>query len=70
MTLVPAYGCDYASKKALLVDWNGNKDFQICDMFSAGNGRYVTLAELTASGFHGHLTIRYKRLTQVYATKL
>ena len=42
MTLVPAYGRDYKSKKEVLVDWNEGKDFIIQDM-SAGkdDGRYI-----------------------------
>ena len=34
MTLTPAYGRDYKSKKALLADWNTGKDFIINDVQS------------------------------------
>lgn len=29
LTLVPAYGRDYKSKKAVVVDWNADKDFLV-----------------------------------------
>lgn len=41
MSLVPAYGRDYKSKKAVLIDWNDNKDFIIQDMSSPYDGKYA-----------------------------
>lgn len=40
LTVVPAYGRDYKSKKEVLADWNANKDFQICSIDSR-DGKYV-----------------------------
>ena len=41
LTVVPAYGRDYKSKKEVLADWNANKDFQICCLFYFGGRRYI-----------------------------
>ncbi len=65
MTLVPAYGRDYKTAKAVLVDWNANKDFQIADMFSGNDGRYVNKEQLPGTA----VMIRYKRLTQICVIK-
>jgi len=32
MTLVPAYGRDYTSKKAVEKDWKSGKDFIVADI--------------------------------------
>jgi hypothetical protein len=66
MTLIPAYGRDYKSGKAAKADWEAGKDFQICDLFSGEDGRYVTKAELPEGSAH---RIRYKRLTQICVVK-
>lgn len=29
VTLIPAYGRDYKSKKEIMLDWMSNKDFQL-----------------------------------------
>lgn len=36
MTIVPAYGRDYKSKKAVLQDWESDKDFIVASI-----GRYT-----------------------------
>jgi hypothetical protein len=61
ITLVPAYGRDYKSKKAVLEDWNNNKDFQIADLFSGEDGRYANKQDLPDYT----VNIRYKNLTQI-----
>ncbi len=45
MTLIPAYGRDYQSVKALKADWDAGKDFMICDMSSPDDGRYMNKAQ-------------------------
>ena len=71
MILIPAYGRDYKSKKEMLAAFDGNKDFQICDMSSPDDGRYTTKSELINHGMAGQsLNIRYKKLTQVAVVKL
>lgn len=46
LTVVPAYGRDYKSKKEVLADWNAHKDFQICCLFHSENGRYINKDEI------------------------
>lgn len=69
LTLVPAYGRDYKSKKAVLDDWDANKDFLIQDISSPHDGRYINkedAASLKSTTFN----IRYKSLTQICVIKL
>lgn len=71
MILIPAYGRDYTSKKAMLVDFDSNKDFRICDMSLPDDGRYTNKKELLDSGMVGKsVNIRYKKLTQIAVIKL
>lgn len=44
-TLVPSYGRDYKSQKEVRADWNADKDFTICNMFSADDGRQINRAD-------------------------
>ena len=62
MTLTPAYGRDYKSKKAVLTDWNSNKDFVISDVFN-GYGRYVNKPQIT----NENIVIRYDKQRKVMA---
>jgi hypothetical protein len=57
ITLVPAYGRDYTSKKLALADFNAGKDFKICDMSSPWDGKYCSIRDL--SGYT--VRIRYKK---------
>lgn len=66
-TLVPAYGRDYKSKKALMDDWNAGKDFMICDMYNKYDGSYINKEQADAAG--GTYNIRYKQRTQVAVVK-
>ena len=63
MTISGAYGRDYKSKKAALVDFNADKDFRVRDVFSGG-GTYVNRADLVGGGV-STITLRYKRDAQV-----
>ncbi len=65
MHLVPAYGRDYPSKKAVLAAWEANHDFLISDISSPYDGKPVN-REQAPTGTHN---IRYKRLTQVCVVK-
>ena len=64
LTVSPAYGRDYKSKKAVLVDWDDNKDFIIQDMVKSGMVNKQQINELKEYGYT-HIHIRYKQLTQV-----
>ena len=69
ITLTPAYGRDYKSKKALQVDWDANKDFTICDISCPDDGRYANKSDLIQAGYN-EVNIRYKRLTNVAVIEL
>lgn len=69
LTLVPAYGRDYKSKKAVLADWEANKDFLVQDISSPHDGRYINKKD-AASLRDTTLNIRYKSLTQICVIKL
>ena len=66
LTLVPAYSRDYKSGKEVQADWDANKDFQICDMSSPDDGRYINKQDATT----GTYNIRYKKLTQIKVIKV
>lgn len=70
LTIVPAYGRDYTSQKAVREDWNANKDFIIQDISSPDNGRYINKSD--AEQFSPGITvnIRYKKMTQVMPVKV
>jgi hypothetical protein len=61
MTVVPAYGRDYKSIKDVRAAWDAGKDFQITDLFSGNDGRYVNKAD------SGGMTImaRYSKLRKI-----
>ena len=61
LTVIPAYGRDYKSAKAVKADFDANKDFLICDMFSADDGRYVNAEQLKSGDT---LAIRYANKTK------
>jgi len=59
--LVPAYGRDYKTKKAVKEAWDAGKDFRIADMSSPDDGRYTSKSDWEGK----HVAIRYKGLTEV-----
>lgn len=60
LTLIPAYGRDYKSIKAVKQDWEAGKDFQIQDISSSWNGSYTSIKDI-----HPEVKIRYYKLTKV-----
>ena len=64
MTLTPAYGRDYKSKKAALADWEAGKDFTIADVFSGDHGRKINREDAVNSGVR-EVNIRYQQLTKI-----
>lgn len=62
LTLTPAYGRDYKSKKEVLEAWESGKDFQINNMFHPDDGRYINKADAKPGS---RFNIRYKRLTMI-----
>lgn len=63
LTLVPAYGRDYKSKKALLEDFHADKDFILADLFHGG-GTYTNKSDLIREGIK-RVSIRYGNLRKV-----
>ena len=61
MILVPAYGRDYTSEKAVKADWDANRDFKINDISNQENGRMINKQD-APKGSHN---IRYNKFTQV-----
>ena len=65
MTIVPAYGRDYKSKKEVLAAWMEGKDFTIQDMSAgADDGRKIN-KEDAEKGNVRSVNIRFKKNTQV-----
>ncbi len=67
MTLTPAYGRDYKSKKEVLADFDAGKDFVANDIQSSGS--YTNKTDLIAMGFK-EVTVRYSGLRKVTVVKL
>lgn len=59
LSAVPAYGRDYRSDEAVLLDWMDGKDFWVMDVQFSG---YVNRDDLPADTI---LNIRYDRQTEV-----
>lgn len=57
--VVPAYGRDYTSQKAVKADWNADKDFKI------PGGPYLNKADAEREGVK--VIVRYGRLLKVVA---
>lgn len=64
LTLQPAYGRDYKSKKEVQADWDAGQDFQINCFMHPDDGRYINKADAEKTG--GAFNVRYKKLTQVH----
>ncbi len=60
MTLTPAYGRDYKSKKEIEADLKANKDFIL-----QPEGQYINYEQLPR-GFH---QVRYSKLKKVHGFK-
>jgi len=66
ITLVPAYGRDYKSAKAVKADFDAGKDFTINDMSSKWDGKVANKQDLA-----GHTcNIRYNNLRSVTVIKV
>lgn len=66
MILIPAYGRDYTSEKAVKADWDANKDFTINDISSGYDGRKINKQDAPK----GSYSIRYNKLTKVCIIKV
>ena len=66
MTIIPAYGRDYKSKKAALEDYNADKDFIIADISSPWDGKPVNKSQLKDEK---GVMIRYNKLMKICSVK-
>jgi len=64
MTLTPAYGRDYKSKKAVAADLKADKDFIIADFSHPYSGKPVNRSQLVADGIKA-VNVRYAKLRRV-----
>lgn len=66
LTLVPAYGRDYKSKKEVLEGRDAGKDFEAVGIDAGG---YINKPQAVQAGV-GEVNIRYKKLTQVAVVRV
>ena len=65
ITLTPAYGRDYKSKKALLADWDAGKDFIINDISHLYDGKPANKQDLMGQT----IKFRYGNLRKLFIHK-
>lgn len=65
-TLVPAYGRDYKTAKAVKADWAEGKDFIVCDLFSRWDGK---AANKDSFAIGENVTIRFCKKTKTTSVK-
>ncbi len=64
MTLTPAYGRDYKSKKAIEADLAAGKDFIVNDIMSPWDGKPANTQSLRDAGIT-QVNVRYSQLRKV-----
>ena len=69
MTLQPAYGRDYKSKKEIEADLAADKDFIVADMFGPAAGKYVNRPQLIEMG-QTMVNVRYAQNRKVTVCKV
>mgnify|MGYP003977255775 FL=1 len=69
LTLVPAYGRDYKSKREVIEAWDAGKDFIIQDMSSRWDGKPINKSDAKSSGIQ-NVNIRYKGMRSVAVIKV
>lgn len=62
LTVVPAYGRDYRTKREVTEAWATGKDFRISDMSSPDDGRYVSIRDCPSNT---RIRVRYDKLRKV-----
>lgn len=66
LTLTPAYGSDFKSKKEVLEAWGSGKDFIIADFSNPWNGKPCSIRDTESlKKTYGKIMFRYKKLTLV-----
>ncbi len=69
LTLVPAHGRDYKSKREVMEAWDAGKDFIVQDMMSPYDGKPINKSDAKAGGI-SNVNIRYKRMRSVAVIKV
>ena len=64
ITLSPAYGRDFSTRRAAEENFNANQDWRIESVASGYAGAYATRAELKHAGYR-EVELRYAKLTKV-----
>ena len=62
MFLIPAYGRDYKSAKAVKADWQAGKDFIVSDISHPYDMKPVSIRDLKQDSY---VLIRYDKLRKV-----
>ncbi len=63
LTLVPAYGRDYTSKKAVKADFDADKDFRISDISCQWDGKVANKSDIARD--YDKVEIRYAKLRKL-----
>ena len=66
LTVIPAYGRDYKNKKAVLTDYNANKDFVIQDISSQWDNKPINKQDCIRDNIK--LAIRYNHNMHIVNT--
>jgi len=66
ITVVPAYGRDYKSQKAVQADWDDNKDFLCSGVFQYG---YLNKLDKEKYAPDDTILVRYDNQRKVYEVK-
>ena len=61
LTLIPAYGRDYKSGKAVKADWEDNKDFIIQSFGHPYDGKYINKKDAETINPKAEFMIRFKQ---------
>ena len=69
MTLQPAHGRDYKSRKAIETDLREHKDFVIADISHPSCGKYINLPQLLEEGYKT-VNVRHHQNRKVTVVKL
>jgi hypothetical protein len=69
ISLIPAYGRDYKSKKAIMDDLAAGKDFVISDIMNRWDGKPASACDLVREGYTKAM-VRYGKMRKVTVVPL
>jgi hypothetical protein len=70
VTVMPAYGRDYKSKRAALASWDEGQDFIVADAMNPYCGAYINREDAERATGIQAVNIRYDRLRRVCVVKV